>query len=260
MKTKRIVGCIAIVLVIIALCTTNVYAAESVALPQTEDTIWQRLYADATMIVNNDVEPEDEMPLYNQCDYPDVPYGNYGSVASHGCGITCLAMVSTYLTDIEYTPDEMAEMFGNYNTVKGSYWILFEDSAKVLSLDFQERTYDWETVMNALKNNQVVIALQGRGLFTGGGHFIVLAGLTEDGKIIVFDPNGNNYTKNETLIAGFENGFTEKQVYADGGPYWIYSKKPLAIRTMLDNLDAAASGVATTTSISGNVPIFTPAT
>lgn len=245
------------VVVMIMLCTTTVHATETVELPQTEDTMWQKLYAGATMVVDI-VEPEEEMPLYNQCEYPDVPYGKYGSVASHGCGITCLAMVATYLTDTEYLPDDLAEQFGNYNTAKGSYWILFEDSAEVLSLDFQERTYDWDKVMNALENNQVVIALQGKGLFTGGGHFIVLAGLTENGKIIVFDPNGNNYTKNETLIEGFENGFTEKQVYANGGPYWIYNKKPLAIKTMLSNLGVMVTENVTTISVNENVPIFTP--
>lgn len=241
MKIKKIIGITAVFFVLLSFCVTKASAAtetETVVLPQTEDTMWQKQYSNATMVVAVENEPENEMPLYNQCDYPDVPYGRYGSVSSHGCGITCLAMVTTYLKDIEYTPDEMAEMFGRYNTAKGSYWILFEDSAEVLGLELQERTYKWDKVMEALENNQVVIALQGRGLFTGGGHFIVLAGLTDDGKVIVFDPNGNNYTKNKTLIDGFENGFTEKQITANGGPYWIYEEKPLAINTVLQNLAA----------------------
>lgn len=171
-------------------------------------------------------EEVSEVPLYNQLDYPHIPYGNYGSVASHGCGITCLSMVATYLlNDRSLTPDALAKQFGKYNTESGSYHILFEDSAEVLGLDLQERTYDTEKVMEALNNGQVVIALQGRGLFTGGGHFIVLTGVNEQGLITVNDPNGANYYKNRELIEGFEEGFTERQVFADGGPYWIYAKK-----------------------------------
>ena len=167
----------------------------------------------------------DSVPLYNQLDYPKTPYGGYGTVASHGCGITSVAMVASYLNDTMYYPDKLARQFGNYNTENGSYWILMEDSAEVLGLSLQERTYSTKRVMEALANGQVIIALQGKGLFTGGGHFIVLTGLNEEGKILVNDPNGANYYKNKTLINGFENGFTPNQVFENGGPYWIYDKK-----------------------------------
>ena len=173
------------------------------------------------------LNPKKSVPLYNQLDYPDTPYGDFGTIASHGCGITSLAMVTTYLLGKECLPDELAETFGDYNTEKGSLWILFEDSGEQLGLNLQERTDDEEKVIEALKNNQVVISLQGPGLFTSGGHFIVLIGLTADGKIMVNDPNGANYEKNNALIDGFSNGFTEKQVFENGGPYWIYQKKEL---------------------------------
>lgn len=184
------------------------------------------------------VSGQDKVPLYNQRDYPHTPYGDYGTVSSHGCGIACLSMVATYLTGSpDYDIETLAEQFGNYNTEHGSYWILFEDSAEVLGLDFQERTYSWKTVMEALENGQVVIALQGEGLFTSGGHYIVLTGLTEDGKIMVNDPNGNNWNKNRTMRYGFENGFTEEQVKADGGPYWIYGKKDIPNIEIIGGID-----------------------
>lgn len=198
-------------------------------------------------LIQEDVE---EVPLYNQLSYPDVPYGNYGSVASHGCGITCLSMVSTYLlNDTSLTPDVLAKQFGRYNTEHGSYHILFEDSAEILGLDLQERTYNTDKVVEALQNGQVVIALQGRGLFTGGGHFIVLTGINEKGKILVNDPNGANYTKNSTLKKGFKDGFTQDQVFADGGPYWIYAKKEvknmhfLGDTTLFNKFNAIISGL-----------------
>lgn len=167
----------------------------------------------------------EKVPLYLQTDYPDNPYGNYGTIASHGCGITSLAMVATYLTDIEYTPVVLAEQFGHYNTPRGSYWSLFKDSAKILELGRVKQTSDWSEVYNALKNNQVVIAVVGSdSIFTSSGHYIVLAGLTEDGKIIVNDPNGRNYKK-VVLSEGFENGFTEVEVYTGAKAFWIYEQK-----------------------------------
>lgn len=49
-----------------------------------------------------------------------------------------------------------------------------------------------QTVLNALKQGKPVICSQTRGIFTGGGHYIVLSGITNDGKIMVNDPNKNN--------------------------------------------------------------------
>ena len=52
-----------------------------------------------------------EVPLYFQTDYPDTLYGG-GTVATDGCGITCLAMVATAMTGHAYLPNELAEFFG----------------------------------------------------------------------------------------------------------------------------------------------------
>ena len=172
-----------------------------------------------------------KMPLFNQKDYVNEAYGEYGTVASHGCGVVCLAMVSTYLTNEIYAPEELAEQFGDYNTNKGSLWSLFKDSAKSLNLNLIESDspngewYDWDEVIKALENGQPVICLQGSGIFTSSGHFIVLTGITEDGKILVNDPNGDNWFKNKTMKDGFTNGFTENQIKSGATAYWIYAAK-----------------------------------
>lgn len=175
-----------------------------------------------------------EPPLINQRDYPNTPYGKYGTISSHGCGIACLTMVASYLLDTELDVVQMAKDWGHYNTEHGSLWELFEDCAEPLGIGFQERTYDTEKVMNALTNGQIVICLQRKGLFTGGGHYIVLTGLTKSGRITVNDPNGKNWTKNKTLQAGFERGFKPNQIWESGGPYWIYDAKQLTVDTLND--------------------------
>jgi hypothetical protein len=166
-----------------------------------------------------------EVPLFNQGDYPNDPYGAYGSVASHGCGITCVAMAATYLKNEFHSPAALARQFGIYNTEHGSYWSLFKDSAEKLDLPFQEQTTSWSAVTSALQNGQLVVSIQTSGLFTTGGHFILLTGITEDGRILVNDPNGFNWDKDETMIEGFTNGFLPEQITQNGCTYWIYGPK-----------------------------------
>lgn len=166
----------------------------------------------------------DEVPLYDQIAYPDVPYGNYGTVRSHGCGIACLAMVATYLLDDPtLTPDVLAEQFGCYNTKCGSAWSLFIDSAEVLGLGEVRQVHDWpQGVEEALRNGSLVISNQVGGVFTQGGHYILLTGITEDGKVMVHDPNSYNWNKYPDQ---FENGFNIKAVSCTSTAYWIYEPK-----------------------------------
>jgi len=172
-----------------------------------------------------------KIPLFNQQDYPEIPYGKYGTLASHGCGIVSVSMVATYLTDTIYAPDELAVQFADYNTAKGSIWALFKDSAEVLGIPLikseypNAEWYDWELVYEALQNGQPVICLQHEGIFTGSGHFIVLTGISEDGLIKVNDPNGFNWFKNEMMTFGFKNGWTEDQIRASAACYWVYGEK-----------------------------------
>jgi len=176
----------------------------------------------AKRIGNNEIK---KIPLLNQLDYADAPYGEDGTIASHGCGIVCISMVATYLTDTPFYPDELAERFGDYNSPNGSYWTLFEACSKGLEISIPKQTSSWSEVVAALENSQPVISIQGSGLFTRSGHFIVLTGITEDGKILVNDPNGNNWAKNETMKDGFKNGFDQEDIFRSGDTYWIYDAK-----------------------------------
>ena len=173
----------------------------------------------------------DEVPLYNQGDYKHVQYGRSSrwTVASHGCGIVSVSMIATYLTDeiAGHDPATLATKYGHYNTENGSYWTLFADLAAEDELNLGEvvQTSDWDLVKAALENGQVVVSLQRAGRFTSGGHFIVLTGINEEGRIMVNDPNGRNWTKNQEMIDGFANGFEDYQITAAGIQYWIYQPK-----------------------------------
>jgi hypothetical protein len=165
----------------------------------------------------------DYVPLYAQQDYPNIPFSQ-GSVSTSGCGITCVAMIASYFRNEFISPGELGKYFnipGEGNDKR------MEVASDALGLPFQEKTRSWNKVYGALQNGQVVISLQYAGLFTNGGHFIVLTGIDENNKIRVNDPNSFNWDKDNTMIAGFTNGFTIDQITKSGVMYWIYEKKPI---------------------------------
>ena len=134
-------------------------------------------------------------------------------------------MVFSYLFDAPIMPDMLAEEFGHYNTESGSYHSLFPDSGEKYGI-YVEETYNWEAVVEALKNGQVVIANPTEDIFTSGGHFIVLYGITEEGRILVHDPNEYNYlSSNSKLRDGFENGFWQSDIKYTCMPCYIYPLK-----------------------------------
>lgn len=159
-----------------------------------------------------------DIPLYLQTDYPNVRYGS-GSIATSGCSVTCLAMVATYLTGHTYMPDELADYFSDYNSI--NHMEKMEYMSDMLQLPW-EKAENFHVAMNALKEGKIVIALMnGSSLFTNGQHFIVLADMTEDGKILVNDPNAGNYSL-WNLKNAFINGFTEGDICLGYSGAWIY--------------------------------------
>jgi len=180
------------------------------------------------------VEQFPEVPLYNQLDYPKTKYGYDGStVRSSGCGIACYAMVLSYLLDREILPDELAGMYHRYKVKGGSSHSLFTNTQDDWGITLEDNCYWREAwvdgkVMEALENGQPIIAnVHADSAFTDGGHFIVLYGLTEDGKILVRDPNGANYKRKGFLTDGFQNGFEPQYFRRLSANYFIYQAKDL---------------------------------
>lgn len=163
-----------------------------------------------------------EVPEYYQSDYPDTLYGN-GTIASSGCSITALAMVATYLTEHVYMPDELAGYFGGYI---GNNMERLEYASEQLQLPWR-KAVNWHDALAALENGQVVVALMSEiSAFTSSQHYIVLAGMTVDGKIIVNDPYKPNYDSWK-LAPGFADGFDESQICWGFSGGWIYDKSAM---------------------------------
>lgn len=92
----------------------------------------------------------------------------------------------------------------------GTYFSAFRWVADTFDIEYLE-TYRLDDVVDLLKNNNIVVASCGNGLFTTGGHFIVLVGI--DGNMIkIYDPY---------LYAGkFETSTRRGKVSVDG--YNVY--------------------------------------
>lgn len=132
-----------------------------------------------------------EIINYYQTDYQD-PYSG-STIARAGCGPSSCAMVIASLTNQNVTPVDLA----NWATIngyaaygQGSYWSLMSDAPAAYGLNVHGiQRNDAQGLANALSAGHPVEMICGPGEFTGGGHFIVLTGIDENGMVTVNDPN-----------------------------------------------------------------------
>lgn len=159
-------------------------------------------------------EKKEKLPLLIQWDerWGYAPYGS-SNVGMSGCAPTCLSMVVLALTkNTEATPDQIAAYaaeHGYYEENTGTSWSFFTEGAEHYKISGQEISLDEQVISTHLKKGEPVICSMRPGDFTSGGHFIVLAGITEEGKIIVNDPNSRKRSKvlwdYETLAPQIKN-------------------------------------------------------
>jgi len=167
-----------------------------------------------------------EVVYYNQLDsrWADIMYGTSGTIGQAGCGPTALSIIISTLMDIHRDPVEMSEwaVANGYRCEgNGSYHSIIPDGARAFNLKV-EINATREKVAEALADGKLVGAIMGRGHFTSSGHFIVLRGITEDGKILVADPASRRKSEQEW---DFDIILNEVQRGAGaGGPFWIISQ------------------------------------
>ena len=99
------------------------------------------------------------------------------TIGSSGCGPTCSAMVVSSIKGT-ITPPEMADLYVKYgfrSANNGTYWSAFRWTADVFDIGYKE-IYKLNDVCDLLEENYMVISACGNGLFTTGGHFILIYG------------------------------------------------------------------------------------
>lgn len=114
------------------------------------------------------------------------------TMGSSACGPTCGAMV---VSSIKGTilPTTMADLYVKYgfrSANNGTYWSAFRWTADVFDIGYKE-AYKLNDVCDLLEQNYMVISACGNGLFTTGGHFILIYGYEDTNKNGQCD-NGDN--------------------------------------------------------------------
>lgn len=110
------------------------------------------------------------------------------TIGTSGCGPTSAAMVVSSIKG-NITPETMAELYTKYgyrSANQGTYWSAFKWTADIFDIGYSE-CYRLDDAVTKLKDNNYIIASCNQGLFTYGGHFIVLIGVEGD-YIKVYDP------------------------------------------------------------------------
>ncbi len=167
-----------------------------------------------------------EVVYYHQKDeaWVDQSYGG-DPIGKYGCGPTVMSMAVSSLTGTQIDPAEMAAWCADrhYNASKsGSRLSIVAGTAEGFGLTCASLSAaDPEGLVEALSKGGAAVALMGPGHFTSGGHFILLHGVTQDGQVLVADPNSR-----ENCLVPWDAGVILDELSAkrsDGAPLWYLS-------------------------------------
>lgn len=147
-------------------------------------------------------------------------YGKTNTIAGAGCGPSSLAICISTLTNKTVTPPEVcvwSVKTGHRCEGSGSYHSLIPDGAAHWGVPCRGIGQSKKQLVQALQNGKLVIAIMSQGHFTRGGHFIVLRGITSQGKIMVADCASYERSQKEWDINIFLNECNKGS--AAGGPF-----------------------------------------
>lgn len=167
---------------------------------------------------------ETQVVYYNQLDerWKNLPYGT-DDIGGYACGPTSMSIVVSSLTSETIDPPHMAQWAyenGYWASKSGSYHTLIPGAASSWGLACEGCSpSEPQRIVDALADGKLVVALMTKGHFTKSGHFIVLRGVTSEGKILVADPASyqrSNQTWDLSIILN-----EASRSSAAGGPFWI---------------------------------------
>jgi hypothetical protein len=165
-----------------------------------------------------------EVVYYNQTDarFADKPYGT-DDVGGYGCGPTSMSIVVSSLSGETVDPVQMAKWSyenGYWCSKSGSYHGLIPAAAKEWGLPVEGcSASEPQRIVDALASGKLVVALMAKGHFTNSGHFIVLRGITSDGKVLVADPGSYKRSGQEWDLPLILDEASHRA--GAGGPFWI---------------------------------------
>ena len=139
------------------------------------------------------------------------------TIGTSGCGVAASAMIIESIVGNISVP-ELADTFVKYgyrSPNNGTYWSVYRAVADEFNIEYRE-TSNFSVMLELLKNNHYIIASVGNGLFTTGGHYIMIYGI--DGENLkIYDPylykekfststrRGKAYINGDTVYCSKEN-------------------------------------------------------
>ena len=166
-----------------------------------------------------------DVTYYNQMDerWAATMYGTISTIGEAGCGPTSMAIVISTFTGEAHDPVELADWSvanGHCCDGNGSYHSLIPASAGAYGLTVEGAgKNDAQKIVDALSSGKLVVGLYSKGHFTTCGHFLVLRGVTGEGKILIADPASYSRSQREwdlSIVIDEARDGAEA-----GGPFWI---------------------------------------
>ena len=128
--------------------------------------------------------------------------GEEKSVKSSGCGAVCISMVLAHLrSDFPQSPETIFRdaCLAGYYQGNGLSLSTIRKLAQGYGIAIEQIGKYTGAIKTALSSGYPVIAYMGKGMFSNGGHYIVLRGITEDDMVRVNDPNSPD--RSDTLYS-----------------------------------------------------------
>lgn len=172
--------------------------------------------------------------------YPYTSTGNSSqTIGSSGCGVASAAMIIDSIigyVDVKTLADIFVEN-GYRSANNGTYWSAYRAVADEFDIDYAETSY-LDYAVELLRSNYYIIASCGNGLFTTGGHYIVIYGI--DGNTLkIYDPylysgkfetstrRGKVTVSGNTVYCSVDNF----RKYANYKQFFCYGYNPSAVET-----------------------------
>jgi hypothetical protein len=160
----------------------------------------------------------DGFTVYSQYDpqWVNRPYGS-STIGVSGCGPSAMAMIITALTGTSVTPAQTAKYAGDqglYIPGEGSSWNLPPVLATHWGLKARAIGANQARITAELQAGGLVIASgQGPEPFTSGGHYLVIRGVTADGKWKIGDSGHNDTSDKEWSSQQLLSSMNDGSVY-----------------------------------------------
>ena len=177
--------------------------------------------------------------------WANVRFGDH-TLAKSGCSVVSFAMNLSFwgIGNKGFTfPDDVVQKIIDETSSRFTYHVkdvgadsasLFPKLAEWYNMDYAVLSKNnGDSVVKSLKDGKPIVAHCSRGSFTTKGHFIVLTGVTDDGKIVINDPNYNNYTGNRDYVSTKDYTFDEL-VNMGVDKFWQFTPKNMDRKGVAD--------------------------